>query len=321
MANRSKAAERLRFSEGPGYDARGVQVSGAADATLALRAAQAPCTLLITGETGVGKGFLARWIHEHGARRDGPFIPVNCGAIPETLIDSQLFGHARGAFSGATADHLGLVRAAEHGTLLLDEVSELPPSAQTRLLHLLADREVQPVGHSRPIVVDVRVIAATNVDLRQAVTDHRFREDLLFRLDVIQLHVRPLRERRHQLPDLISQFNVEFARLYRRRELEFDQATLDLLSAYHWPGNVRQLRTLIERLHVLCPGDSITIADVLELGHLHPPPRLHRPSVDMDQLKLEHVRRVLSDSGGSITRAAEAFGVHRSTIYRWLRGN
>ncbi|MCI0631966.1 MAG: sigma-54 dependent transcriptional regulator [Phycisphaerales bacterium] len=290
------------------------------DSKAALRAAQSNCTLLITGETGAGKGHLARWLHENSSRADGPFVPVNCGAIPETLIDSQLFGHAKGAFSGATSDHLGLVRAAEHGTLLLDEVSQLPPSAQNRLLRMLHDREVQPVGHSRPVLVDVRVIAATNVDLGAAVANGAFREDLLFRLDVIQLRVAPLRERLHDLSRLLKQFNREYAELYRQEELEFEPSALKAMHEYRWPGNIRQLRTVVERLHVLCPGQRITTEHVVEVGQLSAPGGAGAGMMGLQRIKLEQVRKALAESGGSISRVAEVFGVHRSTIYRWLRG-
>ena len=211
------------------------------DSQIALRAAQSNCTILITGETGVGKGHLARWLHEHSPRRNGPFIPVNCGAIPDLLVDSQLFGHVRGSFSGAVSDHPGLVRSAEYGTLLLDEVSELPLTAQNRLMRLLQEREVQPVGAPRPIIVDVRVYAATNIDSAIAVLDRRFREDLLFRLDVIRLHVKSLRERLHELPILLHAFNIEFANLYQQEPLEFEPAAIEAMRRYPWPGNVRQL--------------------------------------------------------------------------------
>lgn len=288
------------------------------DSQIALRAAQSNCTILITGETGVGKGHLAKWLHEYSLRKVGPFIPVNCGAIPETLIDSQLFGHMRGSFSGAMADHLGLVRAAEHGTLLLDEISELPNSAQNRLLRLLQEREVQPVGAPRPVIVDVRVMAATNIDLNEAVKQRRFREDLLFRLDVLRLHVRPLRERLHELPLLMHAFNAEYANLYHQPPLEFEPATVEAMRRYPWPGNIRQLRSLIERLHVLCPGETVTAIMLQEIGHLHfAPPGILAAS--LERLKLDEVRRVLEETGGSIARAAMIFGVHRSTIYRWLR--
>lgn len=289
------------------------------DSALARRAAQSNCTLLIAGETGAGKGHLAKWLHDHSSRCNGPYIPVNCGAIPDTLIDSQLFGHAKGAFSGATADHLGLIRAADHGTVLFDEISQLPLSSQNRLMRLLHDREVQPVGHSRPIIVDVRVIAATNVDLAVAVVNGAFREDLLFRLDIIQLRVDPLRDRLHELPGLLQQFNAEFAALYQQNELQFEPAAMNLLQTYHWPGNIRQLRTLVERLHVLCPGQNIGADHVQNVGQLNPRPPNGNGLASVQQIKLEQLRRVLVDSGGSIVRAADALGVHRSTIYRWLR--
>jgi DNA-binding NtrC family response regulator len=185
-------------------------------------------------------------------------------------------------------------------------------------LRLLHDREVQPVGHSRPIVVDVRLIAATNIDLAAAGLQRRFREDLLFRLDVIRLHVKPLRERLGELIGLLNKFNAEFAEMYRQSPLEFEAGAIEALKRYHWPGNVRQLRTLVERLHVLSPGETVTAAHVLELGQLQPAPT--RGFEAIERAKLEHVRRVLNDSGGSIAHAAAVFGVHRSTIYRWLRG-
>jgi len=321
MGHRSKATDRL-----PNTHAmddvpvnRGLQAG--VDSPIALRAAQSNCTILITGETGSGKGHLAQWIHDHSQRSAGPYIPVNCGAIPETLIDSHLFGHARGSFSGATGEHLGLIRAAERGTLLLDEISELPPTAQTRLLRLLQDREVQPVGQSRPMVVDVRVIAATNVNLAQLVAERRFREDLLFRLDVIQIRVSPLRERSNELTGLIERFNREFSGIYKQPELGFEPAALEVLTKYSWPGNIRQVRTLIERLHVLCPCEMIAIGHILEFGHLNPQPRVESSLAALERMKVEHLRRALADSGGSVTQVAQSFGVHRSTIYRWLRGH
>ena len=284
---------------------------------LAQRAAQSNCTILITGETGVGKGRLALWIHANSPRAQAAFIPVNCGAIPESVIDSQLFGHTRGAFTGAHADHPGFVRAAEHGTLFLDEVSELPPSAQIRLLRLLQEREVQPVGCARPVNINVRVVAATNRELHELVANQNFRQDLLFRLDVIQLRVKPLRDRPRDLPVLIDAFTSEFAELYDRPRLVFDRAAMNLLRAYHWPGNIRQLRTLIERLYVLLPDESVSVSRLLDVGQIGAALGEAAP-VSMTIVRRETVQRVVAESGGSITRAASVFGVHRSTIYRWL---
>lgn len=285
---------------------------------LCIRAARSDCTLLITGDTGVGKGHLARWIHEQSTRTESVFVPVNCGAIPEDLIDSQLFGHVRGAFTGASHDHLGLVRAAEGGTLLLDEVSELPLSAQNRLLRLLQEREVQPVGQAMPINVDVRVIAATNADLTRAVTERTFRKDLLFRLDIIQLYVKPLQERPEELSGLLNLFNAEFAELYQQSPLKIEASARERLLHYDWPGNVRQLRALLERLHVLCPNERITIRHLVENGQLHDIPLPESARQNLEQVKIDEVKRVIVRSGGSIARAAEVYGVHRSTIYRWL---
>jgi len=232
---------------------------GGVDPVVATRAARSNCTLLITGETGVGKGHLARWLHDQSPRAAEPFIPVNCGAIPESLAESQLFGHARGAFSGASREHVGFARAADHGTLLLDEVGELPSAAQTRLLRLLQEGEVQPVGESRPIEVDVRIIAATNIDLEAAVAARTFREDLYFRLDIIRLPVAPLRARRNEVLELLRAFNAELAAFYRQPILDFTDDALRMLLRHPWPGNIRQLRSVMERLHVLCPGETVDV--------------------------------------------------------------
>ena len=320
MGQLSKAEEMIAQGQPSRHSRKiGAACPAAMDAALAQRAAQSDCTILITGETGVGKGYLAQWIHDHSRRIDGPFVPVNCAAIPETIIDSQLFGHAKGAFSGATTDHPGLIRAAEQGTLLLDEVSELPPSAQSRLLRLLQEREVQPVGYSQPVIVDVRVVAATNVDLNDAVQEKKFREDLLFRLDVIQLGVKPLRERRSELRKLITTFNQEFARIYEQPELVFHAQAIRLMQRYPWPGNIRQLKSLIERLHVLCPRQVITADALIDIGQLTDPNQNHEDVASLKDVRIDHVKRVLEDAGGSVSRTASIFGVHRSTIYRWLR--
>lgn len=304
-----------------GSNTAAAMLPGGVDVHLALRAARAGCTVLITGETGVGKGWLARWVHEHSPRAAEPFVPVNCGAIPDTIIDSHLFGHARGSFTGATQEHPGMIRAAAKGSLLLDEVSELPPSAQVRLLRLLQEREAQPVGYSRPITVDVRVIAATNIDLHSAVKTGKFREDLLYRLDVVRLHVRPLRERQDELASLIDAFNCEFAVMHHRDVLKFTSEAVAYMRRSRWPGNVRQVRTVMERLHVLCPHDRITTEDLAMFGGLGGDGESNQNVgvTSVDQVRLEHVQRVVEQSRGSVSRAADRLGVHRSTLYRWLR--
>jgi transcriptional regulator with PAS, ATPase and Fis domain len=246
-------------------------------------------------------------------------VPVNCGAIPDTLIDSQLFGHARGAFSGATSDHDGLVRAAEGGTLLLDEVGELSEMVQLRLLRLLEEREIQPVGYSRPVQVNVRIIAATIGDLRQAVDRGTFREDLYFRLDVVSLPIRPLHERATEIPDLLDRFNEDFARIYQQLPLVFTTQTRAVLNSYEWPGNIRQLRALVERLHVLCPDERITPRHLVDFGQLDlADGDSPKGTQQMQQAKHAVVTEVLRACGGNVSHAASALGVHRSTLYRWL---
>ncbi len=320
MTGGSKLLERNEtFGLGSIDDPNGRGLSGPQWIQVAKRASRSNCPILISGETGVGKEHLASWLHANSRRKTQPFIPVNCGAVPESLIDSHLFGHVRGAFSGADTDHLGLVRAAEGGTLFLDEVSELTASAQTRLLRLLQHREAQPVGRSRPILVDVRILAATNRDLCDAVAASEFREDLLYRLDVVQLRVRPLRQRLDELPNLLNRFNAEVAQLYDQPELQFDRAALNLLQTYRWPGNIRQLRSVMERLHVLCPGKLVSAQRLIEFGHLNGATSPGSPLHLLQRVKQEAVQRVLEDSGGSVKRAAAVFGVHRSTIYRWLK--
>ncbi|MHC4447348.1 MAG: sigma 54-interacting transcriptional regulator [Planctomycetota bacterium] len=320
MASGSNVLDRLDAFAVDGIEAQGGYGTPSKRwIELVKRAAGSSCTILITGETGVGKEHLARWIHGHSSRRERAFVPVNCGAIPETIIDSQLFGHVRGSFTGATADHIGLVRASEGGTLFLDEVIELPLSAQARLLRLLQDGEVQPVGRPTPIIIDVRVIAASNRDVRKAVDASRFREDLLFRLDVVHLRVRPLRERTVELPSLLAAFNAEFASLYRQPELAWDRQAVNMLKSCRWPGNIRQLRSVVERLHVLCPRQRVTPQHLLEIGQIAEPAPGTAPPQTLQQVKAEAVRRVMADAGGSVSRAAAAFGVHRSTIYRWLK--
>jgi DNA-binding NtrC family response regulator len=264
-------------------------------------------------------------------------IPVNCGAIPGDLIDSQLFGHMRGAFTGADRQHIGLVRAAAGGTLLLDEVSELPLTAQVRLLRLLEEREVLPVGCAEPKRVDVRIFASTNSDLRAKVEDGSFRKDLFHRLNVIELRIAPLRERVDEIADLFEQFNHEFADLYDQLPVTVSDAAKRVLRLYDWPGNVRELRIVTERLHVLCPDETVTVDHLARCGQL--PVRLGATDsggkavvqIEMKQDRLlpqrmqhartEAVRRVLARCGGSVSSAAREIGVHRSTLYRWLASN
>lgn len=285
------------------------------------RAAKRHCTILITGETGVGKGHLANHIHRQSPRADRPFVPINCGAIPETLMDSQLFGHAKGAFSDARREHPGMIRAAEGGTIFLDEIGELTSSAQIRMLRLLQEFEVQPVGYSEPVEVNVRVLSATNRSLEDAVSARSFREDLLYRLDVIRVEVPPLRQRRNEIRGLIQQFNEEFCRIHRTPTLDFHPEAIESLIRHPWPGNIRQLRTVIERLHVLCESPLVTPKtlrtvsklDLIDSSGISSSARFDLPAHRKQMVEV-HL-----EQGGTVESFAKGIGVHRSTVYRWLK--
>lgn len=285
------------------------------------RAAQRHCTILITGETGVGKGHLANYIHRQSQRASRPFVPINCGAIPESLMDSQLFGHAKGAFSDARREHPGMIRAAEGGTIFLDEIGELTASAQIRMLRLLQEFEVQPVGYSEPVKVDVRVLSATNRSLEEGVSERSFREDLLYRLDVIRVEVPPLRQRRDEIELLVEKFNQEFCRIHRTPSLQFESEALECLKRHPWPGNIRQLRTVVERLHVLSESQFVTPKTLQNVSKLKLTDSTRMNIGDPYELS-SHRRQMVEihlQEGGSVDSFAKGVGVHRSTVYRWLK--
>jgi DNA-binding NtrC family response regulator len=281
-------------------------------------AADATAPVLIVGESGTGKELVARAIHDHGRRASRPFVAVNCGAITETLLESELFGHTRGAFTGAVADAKGLFEQATGGTILLDEVGETSAALQVKLLRTLEEGEVRPVGASRPVKIDVRVVAATNVDLALAVEAGRFRQDLYYRLSVVVIRLPPLRDRRADIPLLIEAF-LSNACARARRDRRLSTAAADALRNHSWPGNVRELENTIERLVLFSPGTVIDVAD-LPPGVAGGPVRLE------DQLfvglpRLEEVERrylvhVLTAVDGNRTRAAEVMGIDRRTLYR-----
>ena len=228
--------------------------------------AETKSTVLITGETGTGKELVARAIHDRSAQRDMPLIKVNCAAIPETLLESELFGHVRGAFTGATTTKKGKFALADGGTIFLDEIGTMSPTLQSKLLRVLQEREVEPLGSERTEKIDVRVIAATNRDLRQMVADGKFQEDLFYRLNVIPIEIPPLRERRDDIPALVEHFVQKHAQRTGRRFDKIDDGVLTGLQQYDWPGNVRELENTIERAVVLSPGPVITARAVSVLG-------------------------------------------------------
>jgi two-component system, NtrC family, response regulator HydG len=288
--------------------------------TLAARVAPLDATVLITGESGVGKERLARWLHDASRRARGPFIAINGGAFAETLLESELFGHARGAFTGALHDRPGLFEAAQGGTLFLDEVGEVSPTLQVKLLRIIQEREVRRLGETKVRPIDVRLIAATNRDLRQEVVQRRFRQDLYYRLRVIDLHVPPLRERAEELQALARVFLTQAAARLHRPVTAFAPAAWDQILHYGWPGNIRELEHAIERACVVAAGDRLELedlpADVRHAAHA----RSSASSVPPLRLReREHILAVLARHHGDRRRAAEELQISLSTLKRKLR--
>jgi len=290
---------------------------------LAETAARADSTVIITGESGTGKDVLARFIHARSARSDSPMISVNCAALPETLFESEFFGHERGAFTGATATKRGLIEAADGSTLLLDEVGEMPLQTQVKLLQFLEEGRFRRVGSTRDRESDVRVIAATNRNLADEVNTGRFRADLFYRLNVISLHVPPLRQRREDIPALVEHFLTVFRERFNRPALDLTDEARQRLSAYDWPGNVRELRNCLERAAALATSDRIEADQVLQSVSTQSEegktPAPDSAPATLEQLERQHILRVLEDSGGNRERAAAILGISARTLYRKLR--
>ncbi|PYT05265.1 MAG: sigma-54-dependent Fis family transcriptional regulator [Acidobacteria bacterium] len=286
-------------------------------------AARADSTVIITGESGTGKDVLARFIHARSARSDSPMISVNCAALPETLFESEFFGHERGAFTGATATKHGLIEAADGSTLLLDEVGEMPLQTQVKLLQFLEEGRFRRVGSTRDRESDVRVIAATNRNLADEVNTGRFRADLFYRLNVISLHVPPLRQRREDIPALVEHFLTVFRERFNRPALDLSDEARQRLSSYDWPGNVRELRNCLERAAALATSDRIEADQILQSvstqsGEGKTPAPDAAPAT-LEQLERQHILRVLADAGGNRERAAAILGISARTLYRKLR--
>ncbi len=283
-----------------------------------LKAARSDATVLILGESGTGKELVARAIHYRSSRSRAPFVPINCGAIPETLLESELFGHVRGAFTGAGAARAGFFQTADRGTVFLDEVGELSLAGQVRLLRVLQDGEVCMVGSDRPRKVDVRVVAATNKDLARLVGQGRFREDLYYRLNVVVLEVPPLRRRGEDVLLLAAHFVHRFAAEQGREAPRFSDRVLERFLEYDWPGNVRELENLVQRLVIMCEGDVVEVSDLprwLRTPSAEPAGPVLRPLAEVER---EHIRAVLDAVGGNRTRAAEILGIDRKTLRRKL---
>ena len=295
------------------------------------RVARANTTVLITGESGTGKEMIVAALHDASPRAQGPLVTVNCGAIPESLLESELFGHAKGAFTGAIAARAGRVTAAEKGTLFLDEVGELPLQLQVKLLRLLQQREYSPVGDDRILRCDIRVVAATNRDLEEEVRKGRFRQDLYYRLNVIHLHLPPLRERVEDLELLALHFlRTSAVRTGRTDLLGFTEDAIGLLKGYEWPGNVRALENAIERAVLLAAGPLITVTDLPErirTGTREGPSsrgtQLPDSGIDLraavEEYESNLIRQALGRTGWNKNRAAQLLGLNRTTLVEMLK--
>jgi two-component system nitrogen regulation response regulator NtrX len=283
--------------------------------------------VLIFGENGTGKELVARSIHALSRRRSGPFVEVNCAAIPEELIESELFGHVRGAFTGAVSDRRGRFELADEGTIFLDEVADMTLKTQAKVLRVLQEQVVDPVGGHDSVKVDVRVLAATNKDLTAEIRAGRFREDLFFRLNVIPIFVPPLREREEDIPRLIAHFMQELSREHGRRPRQIAPEAMDVLRRYAWPGNVRELRNVVERLLIMVPGEIVEPVHLTFLQGVQVvdgvPEVAAGPSLPLhearERFERDYIVRTLAAQQGNMSRTAEILGVERSNLYRKMK--
>ena len=287
------------------------------------RVADSPTNVLITGESGTGKELVAKAIHYNSDRKEAPFIPVNCAAIPEQLLESELFGHMRGAFTDAKADKRGLFEEAQKGTLFLDEISELPLMLQAKLLRAIQEREIRRVGANKSVSVDVRIIAATNLNLGEEVKAKRFRDDLYYRLNVIELKLPPLRERREDVPLLVEAFLKKCADARRKDVKGVSESALAMLMDYAWPGNVRELENVIERAVTLSRGEKIVPEDLPQAvqgarGDRRVLDEAAERTLSLEAVEKEYILKILDRTGGNKYQAAHALGIDRKTLYRKL---
>ena len=290
---------------------------------LAETVAPTDSTVLIQGESGTGKEVIARYIHALSARDDGPFLSINCGALPESLLESELFGHVKGSFTGAVKDKAGLFTAAAKGTFFLDEIGETTPSTQVKLLRVLQQREVIPVGGTEAVPIDTRVVAATNRDLEEEIKRGAFRSDLFYRLNVFALHLPPLRARREDIPLLVETFLHRAAEQRGEEPKQLGESAAEAMLAYPWPGNVRELENALERAVILSPGATIDVAALPErITERRAEPlvtdRTPTANPTLDVIERAYILWVLQGEGGNKSRAAEVLGIDPSTLYRKL---
>lgn len=293
--------------------------------------APSDATVLILGESGTGKGLIAEAIHENSERRERPFVPVNCAALPETLLESELFGHERGAFTGAAAKKPGRFRQAHTGTMFLDEIGELAPATQAKLLRVLQEQRFEPLGAAATVTVDVRIIAATNRDLEAEIAAGRFREDLFYRLNVVTVEMPPLRDRPEDILPLADRFLAGFAEKNKRRMTGFTPRAADLLMRYDWPGNVRELENAVERAVILARGERIVPEDLPDAvraadpepapegGELNPASDAPPVGRSLKEMERQMILQTLEEVEGNRTRAAEILGISRRTLQNKLK--
>jgi len=284
--------------------------------TMVARIAKSDSTVMIRGESGTGKELIAREIHNLSFRADRPFVTINCGALPETLLESELFGHKKGSFTGAIRDKQGLFQVADRGTFFLDEVGETSPGIQVKLLRVLQEKEVVQVGGTSPIKVDVRVIAATNEDLEEKMRDGDFRKDLFYRLNVIPLAIPSLKERREDIPLLVGYFLAKYCTKMGVPLKGISSGAMDVLMRYPWPGNVRELENAIERAIVLQEGDIVRVGDLPEKMMEEAPKQVFG---SLREKEREAIVSALEETGGNASKAAKTLGIHPSTLYRKLK--
>ena len=282
------------------------------------KAAASSATVLITGESGTGKELVARAIHYNSPRASAPFVPINCGGIPETLLESELFGYVKGSFTGAMETRAGFFQTAEGGTIFLDEISETSLSMQVKLLRVLQDKEVIMVGERRPQKVDVRIIAATNKDLQSLLNKGSFREDLYYRLNVITIDVPPLREREEDILLLVNHFAVKYAKESGKTTPRFSENALQVLKSYYWPGNARELENIIQRLVIMSEGDIVDVADLPSLMRFSALSGIG-PQRTLAAVEAEYILSVLASVDKNKTKAAEILGIDRKTLREKLK--
>jgi two-component system, NtrC family, response regulator HydG len=285
-------------------------------------AAQADCTVLITGESGTGKELIAEALHHNGARKTGPFITVNMAAVPEQLVESELFGHVKGAFTGAMAARIGRFEAAHHGTLFIDEIGDFALASQAKLLRVLENHTITPIGGNDDRQVDVRAVAATSRNIEEMVRNNQFREDLYYRLNVVTIHLPPLRERPEDIPLLAAHFLRIFAKEHNKPEVEMDPSLMQFLQNYSWPGNIRQLRNAIENMVVLAHDDRLTLDNLpskLSTDPLLDHQRVQISTNSLVELERVAVEKALAEFNGHRTKAAESLGISVRTLQRKLK--